>query len=395
MSVFEQFLSSLLAYLQTSCSNFRAGSIATKFTAWTDLTNDKEILSDVSGVSIECTETPVQHWLPSQKFDDHESNRINQEINKLVEKRVIEMVEYNPQHILSSIFLTPKRDGSYRLILNLKTFNRLVVNHHFKMDSLYTITKLLAPNWFMASIDLKDSYYSVPIKASDRKLVSFKWKEQIYQFTCLPNGLSCAPRKFTKILKPVLAHLHTKGDISVAHLDDLYLQGQTFEDCIRNVIDTTLLLETLGFIVHPMKSVLVPTQEIVVLGLVINSLTLTVMLTKEKAVNLKQSCTQVLGSPKITIRQVAKVIGQIVSSFPGAMLGSLYYRNLESNKSQALKTSRGNFDAHMSLSMEASQELNWWVANVETTYNVVSHDRPQHTITTDLCFSSRLGCCHG
>ena len=81
----------------------------------------------MSGVSIECTKTPVQHWLPSQKFDDHESNRINQEINKLVEKRVIEMVEYNPEHILSSIFLTPKRDGSYRLILNLKKFNGLVV----------------------------------------------------------------------------------------------------------------------------------------------------------------------------------------------------------------------------------------------------------------------------
>ena len=121
---------------------------------------------------------------------------------------------------------------------------------------------------------------------------------------------------------------------------------------------------------------MVPTQEIVVLGFVINSLTLTVMLTKEKAVNLKKSCTQVLGSPKITIRQVAKVIGQIVSSFPGAMHGPLYYRNLESNKSQALKTSRGNFDAHMSLSMEISQEFNWWIDNVETTYNVVSHDRP-------------------
>ena len=107
------------------------------------------------------------------------------------------------------------------------------------------------------------------------------------------------------------------------------------------------------------------------------------MLTKEKAVNLKKSCTQVLGSPKIAnIRQVAKVIAQIVSSFPGAMHGPLYYRNLDSNKSQALKTSRGDFDAHVSLSMEASQELNWWIANVETTYNVVSHDRPQHTIPT-------------
>ena len=89
VSVFEQFLPSLLSYLQNSCSNFRAGSIATKFAAWTEITNYQEILSDVSGVSIGCTETPVQHWLPSQKFDYHDLNRINQEINKLVDKRVI------------------------------------------------------------------------------------------------------------------------------------------------------------------------------------------------------------------------------------------------------------------------------------------------------------------
>ena len=91
----------------------------------------------MSGVSIECTETPVQHLLPSQKFDDHESNRINQKINKLEENRVIQMVEYNPEHTLSSIFLSPKRDGSYRPILNLKKFNRLVVNHPFNGLLIY------------------------------------------------------------------------------------------------------------------------------------------------------------------------------------------------------------------------------------------------------------------
>ena len=66
-----------------------------------------------------------------------------------------------------------------------------------EMD-LHTITKLLALNCFMASIDLKDAYYFVPTREADRKLVSFKWKEQIHQFTCLPNGLSCPPRKLPR-----------------------------------------------------------------------------------------------------------------------------------------------------------------------------------------------------
>ena len=139
VSVFEQFLPFLLSHLQDACSNFRAGCIANNFVAWTEITNDKEVLSDVSGIHIDCIEGPFQHWLPPQKFDDHESNRIDQEVSKLVEKRVIERVEYTPHHILSSIILTPKKDGSYRLMFNLKKFNSLIVNHHFKMDSLHTI----------------------------------------------------------------------------------------------------------------------------------------------------------------------------------------------------------------------------------------------------------------
>ena len=374
VSIFEQFLPSLLSHLQDACSNFRAGCIATNFVAWTEITNHKEVLSDLSRVNIDCIEKPAQHWLPPQKFDDHELNKIDQEVSKLVEKRVIERVEYTPHHILSSIFLTPKKDGSYRLILNLNKFNSFIVNHHLKVDSLQTVTMFLAPDCFMACIDLKDAYYSVPITASVRKVISFKWKRQVIQFTCLPNGLSCAPRKFTKLLKPVLAHLHNKGHISVAHLDDLYLQSSTYEDCIRNAIETTLLLEKLGFIVHPVKSVLVPTQRIVVLGFGWNSLTMTVMLTKEKAVNLKRYCPLLLQDPKVAIRQVAQVIGEIMASFPVVMHGPLYHRNLEGDKSQALKTNRCNFDAYMSLSKEASKELIWWIANVESAFTTVFVD---------------------
>ena len=72
VSVFEQFLPSLLSHLQDSRSNFRAGCIASNLVAWTEITNDKEVLSEVSGVHIDCIEGAVQHWLPPQKFDDHD-----------------------------------------------------------------------------------------------------------------------------------------------------------------------------------------------------------------------------------------------------------------------------------------------------------------------------------
>lgn len=99
-------------------------------------------------------------------------------------------------------------------------------------------------------------------------------------------------RIFTKILQPLLCTLHQQGHTAVAHIDELYLQGQTFKH-VKNVIDTTVLFDKLGVLVNPDKSVFIPTQVITILGFVINLMT--VQLTREKATGLKglvPSCSQ-------------------------------------------------------------------------------------------------------
>ena len=44
----------------------------------------------------------------------------------------------------------------------------------------------MKPGCFMTSIDLRDAYYSVPISPQHRKYLKFIWRDQLYQFTCLP-----------------------------------------------------------------------------------------------------------------------------------------------------------------------------------------------------------------
>ena len=110
-----------------------------------------------------CTATPVQHKLPHQIFSVHEYPIVHQEVHKLLEKCVITKVSPIPGQILCNVFFHPKKDGTKRLILNLKRFNESVCHYHFKMDSLSTITNLVIHNCCMASIDMKDAYYSIPI----------------------------------------------------------------------------------------------------------------------------------------------------------------------------------------------------------------------------------------
>ena len=91
------------------------------------------------------------------------------------------------------------------------------------METLNTALKLIGEGCFMASIDLKDTYYSVPIYEEHKTLLQFKWKGQVFEFSALPNGLALASRQFTKLLKPIFASLRKRGHISKSFLDDSLL----------------------------------------------------------------------------------------------------------------------------------------------------------------------------
>ncbi len=111
-----------------------------------------------------------------------------------------------------NIFLRPKKNGKFRLILNLKDLNQDIEYKKFKMETLECIIKMMRPNCFMASLDLSDAYYTVPVAEEDQGFLCFPWINQhgvrsIYSYTCSPNGLTSAPRDFTKLLKPPLASL--------------------------------------------------------------------------------------------------------------------------------------------------------------------------------------------
>ena len=150
------------------------------------------------------------------------------------------------------------------------------------MDNLTSATQMMTRGCYMASVDLRHAYYSVPIKAEYRKYLKFKWKNQLYQYTCFTNGLSNCPCHFTKLMKPVYATFRSQGYLSTSFIDDSYLQGNTLEECTENVAKTVELLDSLGFIIHKEKSVLKPCKELRYLGFALNSEDMTVTLPEER-----------------------------------------------------------------------------------------------------------------
>ena len=62
----------------------------------------------------------------SGNLNDNEIKDINQEIKELINKKVIEESIHEENEHISGIFTREKADGSHRMILNLKRFNKNV-----------------------------------------------------------------------------------------------------------------------------------------------------------------------------------------------------------------------------------------------------------------------------
>lgn len=178
------------------------------------------------------------------------------------------------------------------------------------------------------------------------------------------------------------------GHLSVAYIDDSYLQADLYDHCLQNVIDTVTMFDNSGLVVHPEKSVLVPTQRLVFLGFILDSILLRISLMPEKACRVKNACKQRVDTVVPSIRQVAQVLGVLTSSFPGVMYGPLHYRWIEMDKTQALKQCKGNFESPMSLSPETISDLRGWIESIETAFNHTSHDSTKVTMTTDASKTS-------
>ena len=96
------------------------------------------------------------------------------------------------------------------------------------MDSLDYIISMIRPGDFFISIDISDAYYSIAMNIISTPILTFIFMHILYQFTCLPQGLTSAPRIFTRILRVVMTFLRAQSIRIAAWLVDLILAASSF-----------------------------------------------------------------------------------------------------------------------------------------------------------------------
>ena len=287
----------------------------------------------------------------------------------------------------SNIFPTRKRDGTTRVILNSKEFNKCVTHTHFKISSIKDVISLIHPNCFFMTIDIKDAYFFVYIQPKDRKWLRFMWKNQYFQITCLLQGLTSAPRIFTKLLKPILSHFRKLGIMVVCYIDDCFFIAPSAETLRKHVKYAMQMFDSVGITVNVRKSVLTPTQEVEFLGITLNSVNMSATLPSRRKESIKSQGLRLLKKDP-TLHDLAVFIGLAVASDSAVNLARLSYKYLEIVRNQELSQNRGNYNTVITLDDHAKDKIKWWVSNVDYQTKFLASCPTHLEIHTDACLTN-------
>ena len=143
---------------------FKAGNIRNDYNICAKITSG-HFISDIMKKSLKVNLNKIVVGNAPQLYHrkQEEVLVINLEVEKLLKKGDIVRAPQDGQGYFSNIFIRPEKNGSYRMILNLKKLNTSVEAPHFKMESIKNVTSMIHKNAWMASVDLNDAYFAIPI----------------------------------------------------------------------------------------------------------------------------------------------------------------------------------------------------------------------------------------
>jgi hypothetical protein len=232
---------------------------------------------------------------------------------------------------------------------------------------------------FLFSVDLKDGYHLVELDPEFSRLCGFRFEGQTYLFRVLPFGLSWAPMVFTKLWRPVLGHAQSHGIRLSAFIDDFLGMGSSHKQGMAHLRWVLRELTRLGAVISDKKPIVV-SQEVEHLGLVVNTVAMTLRLTERRIGKIESLCREAISCLCNERPLPPRLLLKLQGTCSSAMLG------LDGARSHSRVVAFVRREGTLPTDMKDAflEELQWWLAQVRANPGRPIHaGAPRWRLTVD------------
>lgn len=230
----------LTAHVEDPAEQRRLQNILWKYGKLFDLRHPSFIKATVRH-AVETGNHGPMHTPPYRvSYKDEEIQR--KEIDKLLQQGVI---EESTSPWSSPIVLVRKKDGSARFCIDYRKLNSITTKDAFPIPRIDDIFDHLSQAEYYTTIDFKSGYFQVSLDPKDRPKTAFSTRDQHYQFTVLPQGVTNGPPAFQRIVSQILGN--TRWQYSLAYLDDVIIYSKDFDQHLTHIDDVLNRLHNANF----------------------------------------------------------------------------------------------------------------------------------------------------
>ena len=173
-------------------------------------------------------EVPVDSkpiYIPSYRLTHSQKEAVELEVNKMLNEDLIEPSR-SPWNF--PLLCVPKKDGTYRVVVDFRRLNKITVTDHYPMPSMKDLISNIGKRKIYSTIDLLSGFLQVPLDEQSRQMTAFNSSSGRFQYKRMPFGLKSSPATFVRLMDIVLHGL--LGKQLNCYMDDLILGTDTLEE---------------------------------------------------------------------------------------------------------------------------------------------------------------------
>lgn len=320
---------------------------------------------------------------PKQKvvLGNKQPKEVEAEMDKLVEAGAFVRQECK---VSSPTFIIPKRDGTNRLIHDLRQINSALDAPSFTLRGAQEAADVVRASGALVTLDLRRGYQQVAVAEEARAFLGAQWRGTTVASTVLPFGLSISPYIFTRITGWLARMIRKSFGLHAAvYIDDFLIGAKDKETLEAGLVKVKELFGRLGVILSP-KTSHIPRAEVEYLGFVWNADKKTVSITSERRKEYRRKIKNLLRtgqSRKVWLQTIGKLL------FLREVVGPA----LRHVRSLMHQTRRRAGEKLVEAAGEAREDLLWWLETLAHPVSFSLNKVPVSAAITTDASSSWLG----